>query len=184
MESGPALILRTLDKHLTAQGRVRLFGGAALILGYGSQRQTEDADLLLDDAECRALIDNAGLGEAVEATNRELNPLGLYLTHIFGPEREILSAGWRERCRKVEIEGLTRLEVSALAAVDLVLTKLGRGDEGDFYDIRFLLKTRRVDPQTLRAVLAQAEVPEVLREIFITSRTNLLRLLDESAAEH
>lgn len=56
MESGPALILRTLDKHLTAPGRVRLFGGAALILGYGRQRQTEDADLLLDDAECRALI--------------------------------------------------------------------------------------------------------------------------------
>jgi hypothetical protein len=60
VESGPALILRTLDRHLTAPGEVRLFGGAALILGYGRQRQTEDADLLLDDAECQALIDGAG----------------------------------------------------------------------------------------------------------------------------
>lgn len=47
MESGPARILRTLDKHLTGPGRVRLFGGAALVLGSGRDRQTEDADLVL-----------------------------------------------------------------------------------------------------------------------------------------
>ena len=45
MESGPALILRTLDRHLTAAGEVRLFGGAAFVLGYGRDRTTDDADL-------------------------------------------------------------------------------------------------------------------------------------------
>lgn len=177
MESGPALILTTLDRHLTAPGEVRLFGGAALILGYGGARQTEDADLLLDDAECRALIDGAGFSEAVEATNLELNPRGLYLTHIFGPEQEILAPGWRERCRRVRIAGLVRLSVSVLGAVDLALTKLGRGDEGDFEDIRFLLETGQLDAVTLRPALDQAQVPEVLAEIFAGTKPKLLALL-------
>ena len=67
MESGPSLILRTLDRHLTAPGEVRLFGGAAFVLGYGRVRTTDDADLLLDDVECQTLIDSSGFAEAIEA---------------------------------------------------------------------------------------------------------------------
>lgn len=177
MESGPALILRTLDKHLTGQGLIRLFGGAALILAYGRERQTEDADLLLDDAECRALIDGAGFAEAVEATNAELNPRGLYLTHIFGPEQEILAPNWQRRCGPVVLSGLSRLQVSALGPMDLILTKLGRGDEGDFDDIRFLLETGQVERSSLREGLAQAMVPDILAEAFADSRARLLDLL-------
>lgn len=61
-----------------------MFGGAAFVLGYGRVRTTDDADLLLDDVECQTLIDSAGFGEAIEATNQELEPRGLYLSHIFG----------------------------------------------------------------------------------------------------
>jgi hypothetical protein len=177
VESGPALILRTLDRHLTGPGLVRLFGGAALVLAYGRQRQTEDADLLLDDSECRALIDTASFSEAVEATNAELNPRGLYLTHIFGPEQEILSPGWRERCRRVNLPGLARLELQALGPVDLALTKLGRGDEGDFEDLRFLLETGQLNPKELRQALEVALVPEVLAEVFAVAKDRLLKLL-------
>lgn len=59
MASTPLIILETLDRHLSAPGHIRLLGGAALILGYGRQRSTEDADLLLDDTEFRALIDQS-----------------------------------------------------------------------------------------------------------------------------
>lgn len=74
MESGPALILRTLDRYLTGPGEVRLFGGAAFVLGYGRNRTTDDANLLLDDRECELLIDQAGFSEAMESANRELEP--------------------------------------------------------------------------------------------------------------
>lgn len=178
MESGPALILQTLDKHLTAPGKVRLFGGAAFILGYGRQRFTEDADLLLDDAECRALIDGSGFSEAVDATNAELSPRGLYVSHIFGPEQEVLSAGWRQRCRRVALEGLSRLEVEVLGPEDLVLTKLGRGDEGDFDDVRFLLGSKHVDRALLREALATAQVPPELAELFAVASAKLVALLD------
>lgn len=180
MESGPALILRTLDKHLTGPGRIRLFGGAALILGYGRARQTEDADLLLDDAECVTLIEDAGFSEAVEATNAELNPLGLYLTHIFGPEQEILAPGWRERCCELALEQLVRLRVSVLSPLDLALTKLGRGDEGDLDDIRFLLETHQLGAEELRRGLESAVVPPELSEVFIGSKARVLALLGRS----
>ncbi|MDP1827942.1 MAG: hypothetical protein Q8L48_32005 [Archangium sp.] len=48
------LILQALDRHLEGPGTIRLLGGAALILGYGLDRATEDVDLLQDDAEVRA----------------------------------------------------------------------------------------------------------------------------------
>lgn len=179
MESGPALILKTLDKHLTAPGSIRLFGGAALVLGYGRQRLTEDADLLLDDRECRALIDQCGFSEAVEATNAELNPLGLYVTHIFGPEQEILSPTWREHCRPVSLPALTRLSVSVLGPIDLILTKLGRGDEGDLDDIRYLLSAENLDGAEVRRGVSAALVPDVLAEIFSESKQRLFELLEK-----
>ena len=52
MATEAELILRTLDRHLSGLAEIRIFGGAALVLGYGRQRSTEDADLLMDDAEC------------------------------------------------------------------------------------------------------------------------------------
>lgn len=183
MESGPALILRTLDRHLTAPGHIRLFGGAALVLGYGRRRQTEDADLLLDDEECQALIDSAGFAEAVEATNAELNDRGLYLSHIFGPEQEILAAGWRERCRAIAIDGLARLTVSVLGPEDLILTKLGRGDEVDFEDIRFLIETQQVKPADVADVLERATVPEELIEQFRAAKPKLADLLKRPPSE-
>ena len=178
MESGPAFILKCLDRHLTGPGMVRLFGGAALILCYGRARQTEDADLLLDDAECRALIDGAGFSEALEATNAELNPRGMYLTHIVGPEQEVLAPGWRDRCRRVALEGLRLLEVWSLGPIDLALTKLGRGDEGDLDDIRYLVESNQLAPRELREAIAEAQVPEELREVFVGARQRVLALLD------
>lgn len=57
-------------------------GGAALILAFGMERATEDADLLMENSEPLSLAENTNFGEAVEATNRDLEPQGLYLTHI------------------------------------------------------------------------------------------------------
>ncbi len=119
MQSGPALILTTLDRYLTAPGEVRLFDGAALILGYGRARQTEDADLLLDDAECQALIDGAGFSEAVEATNAELKPRGLYLTHCRrralrpGSERLAALPGQQQLRRPAERRPLHSVRVAS-----------------------------------------------------------------------
>lgn len=177
MVSGPALILQTLDRHMTGPGVIRLFGGAAFILGFGRRRTTEDADLLLDDRECQALIDDSGFAEAVEATNLELEPQGLYLAHVFGPEQQVLAPGWRERCFRLELTGLTRLQVLSLSAVDLALTKLGRGDDADFEDVIFLLETGAVQGDDFRDAIARAVVPPEYAELFAAAKPKALALL-------
>jgi hypothetical protein len=178
VESGPALILRTLDRHLTAPGEIRLFGGAAFVLGYQRDRTTDDADLLLDDAECQALIDTAGFAEAIEATNLELASSGLYLSQVFGPEQQVLSLSWRAGCRPVVLPGLTRLSVSCLGPVDLALTKMGRADDADLADVDFLLKTGRLAPGELRSATELALVPPEDAELFVAARPKVLALLD------
>ena len=62
-------------------------GGAALILGYGRMRATEDVDLLHLDDEVEAMIEAADFGGALDATNRQLEPEGLYFSHNWGPEQ-------------------------------------------------------------------------------------------------
>ena len=74
MANAPELTLRTLDRHLSGPAEICVIGGAALLLGYNLRRTNEDADLVMDDAECQALIERANFAEALEATNQELKP--------------------------------------------------------------------------------------------------------------
>ena len=172
-----ALILETLDRHLRGPGVIRLLGGAALTLGYGLDRSTEDVDLLQDDAEVRALIDAAEFGEAIEATNAELEPRGLYLTHIWGPEQLILASDWRERCRPLEFATLKKLKLEILGPADLVISKLVRADDGDLRDMEFLL-TRHTTVHEIEGLLPTIVVPEVFRESWPRAEASLKSLLD------
>lgn len=172
-----ALILETLDRHLHGPGTIRLLGGAALTLGYGLDRSTEDVDLLQDDAEVRALIDAAEFGTALEATNLELEPRGLYLTHIWGPEQLILAGGWRERCRPIALPSLQRLRLEALGPADLIISKLARADDGDLRDMEYLLSTH-TSVEEVDRLLPSLVVPEVFSESWPRARAALAALLE------
>lgn len=171
------LILETLDRHLRGSGTVRLLGGAALTLGYGLERSTEDVDLLQDDAEVRALIDGAEFGEALQATNAELEPRGLYLSHIWGPEQLILARDWRTRCRPLTLPSLERLRLEVLSAPDLVISKLARADDGDLRDMEFLLR-EHTSVAEVESLLPSVAVPEVFAESWPSARSALAQLLD------
>lgn len=178
--ANPALvILQTLDRHLTAPAELRLMGGAALILGYGRKRATEDVDLLLEDEELQALANESDLGAALEATNRELEPRGLYISHIWGPEQQILTPGWRESCRGVELPVPMRyLRVSTLGPLDLIVSKLCRADDEDLADIQFLIDSLELAPQTVRVAMRGARVPVDFASVYpeACSRVEVLLL--------
>jgi hypothetical protein len=179
MASEAELIVRTLDRHLTAPGRIRLLGGAALILGYGRDRSTEDADLVMDDGEVQALIDHSGFSEAVTQTNEELANRGLYLTHIWGPEQQILTPTWRTECRRVALAPpLARLTVEVLGPLDLITSKLARGDDADLDDVMHLIRVESLSHDVVRAAVASAVVPEVLAEVFVGARARLVARLE------
>jgi len=171
------LIIRTLDRHLAGPADIRLFGGAALVLAYGLTRTTEDADLLMDDDECSLLVDTADFGNAVERTNEELEPRGLYLTHIWGPEQQVLSPGWRARCRHAPLDGLKHIRLSVLGPTDIIVSKLARADELDLQDISWLLRRENLAPARVWAEVDLAVVPAILAEAFAQARIRLARVL-------
>lgn len=145
MASPARLILETLDRHLTGRAHIRLLGGAALILGYGRNRSTEDV---------------------------ELEPQGLYLTHIWGPEQQILTRSWRSDCRELAL-GFERLTVSVLGPVDLICSKLARADDLDLDDVEWLVRSQKLSPEVVLKAAHDATVPEVLAETWAAALPRL-----------
>jgi hypothetical protein len=172
------VILRVLDKHLTGRATLRLMGGAALTLAYGLDRATEDADFLMDDSEAEFLAEHCDLGPALERTNTELEPLGLYVSHLWGPEQQILTPEWRSLCRPVSsLTGLRHAVLETLGPLDVIVSKMARADEGDLDDIRYLLAHERLGGEAVRAAIERALVPQVLRDAFAASRPRVEALL-------
>lgn len=109
---------------------------------------------------------------AVEKTNRELEPKGLYITHIF-PEREVvLTPEWRKHTVPLHHESLARLNLLRPRVLDLVVSKMGRGDVQDVADVRNMLRLHRevtghqITGEEIVHAAHRAVVPEVYREIF------------------
>lgn len=178
MAKAPALILSTLDKHMGAKGTLRLMGGASLVLAYDLDRATEDVDLLLNDPEAQFLAEECNFGDALEKTNAELEPLGLYVSHIWGPEQQILTPEWRQSCRPVIPDfPLTKLRLETLGPLDIILSKMARADEGDLADMRHLLSHEHLSAEELREAIARAQVPDILREAFELSKPCVLALV-------
>ena len=173
-------ILRTLAKHLEGPASVRLMGGAALIVGYGSNRATEDADLLMTDAELFAFMDSAELGAAIQSTNEELESVGLYLTHIWGPEQQILTPEWQPNCRRVDADwGSPHLTVEVLGPLDLILSKLCRADAQDLADIEHVMRVESLDRRRIEDALATALVPDCFQDVFVENTERLFSFLDQ-----
>ena len=178
MANPAALMLRTLDRHMKGPGELRLMGGAAMVLAYGMQRGTEDIDLLMEDRELELLVEQADLGAALAATNRELEPLGLYISHIWGPEQQILTPHWASGCRPVSLSpGLAKLRLTALGPLDLLVSKLCRADDGDLADIAYLIQYEALQLVDIRRTLSEALVPAAFRDVFEVGAARVEALL-------
>jgi hypothetical protein len=85
--NNPLRILQTLDRHLTATAEITLFGRAALALGYAAGppafAATHDVDAILPLAWLAAGDQNLDFWRAQQRANAELEPEGLYVTHLF-----------------------------------------------------------------------------------------------------
>ena len=99
--SNPLRILKTLDKYLTSPAEITLFGRAALALGYVQApahfHNTQDVDGILPMAWLQPSDAHEDFWQAVQQTNAELEPAGLYLTHLFREIDVILQPDWMLR---------------------------------------------------------------------------------------
>ena len=137
-------IAESIDRHLAEKTEVIVFGSAALLLDlhfakHLTARVTNDVDIIIP-AEGEVKVDaDRGFWKAIESANKELEPEGLYITHIF-PEREVtLTPEWKQHTVPLKTPGLERLSISRPRVLDLIVSKMGRGDAQDLEDVRGLL---------------------------------------------
>ncbi len=170
-------IAETLNRHLTQPTEVVVFGAAALLLDRKfairmAGRSTNDVDIIIPKEREMQVDADRAFWTAVEKTNRELEPKGLYITHIF-PEREVvLTPEWRKHTVPLHHESLARLNLLRPRVLDLVISKMGRGDVQDIADVRNMLRLHRavtgfqITGEEIVQAARRAVVPEIYREIF------------------
>ena len=165
--SNPALIISTLDKHLDHEVRLVLYGRGGLHLGYENSPDawafTQDVDGIIELSIWDALEDDRQFWLSIEATNDELSDKGLYITHLFGEEQVFLRKNWTEHIVPVARPITKHLKVFRPSTIDLILTKMMRGDDQqDMDDAAFLIRHDRISTEQLEAAFSIANLTDVV----------------------
>jgi hypothetical protein len=161
----PEKILRTLDSHLTRPTRLILYGRAALALGYQAPNfewfATMDVDAILPMAEMTTIETDDQFWTALELTNSQLEPTGLYITHLFTEDQVILSPTWLDKLEPIELNDLKQLKLFRPSTLDLMLTKMMRIDPQDRADLNYLFHQLGADTSSLSGYLDNAMIPDL-----------------------
>ncbi len=179
----PELIVATLDRHLDHEVSLVLFGRAAIGLGFeappAATAVTMDVDCILPQSSWPALQADENFWEAVEETNGDLSAQNLYLTHLFDEMQVFLRPEWESHVVPIERPRLRFLHLFRPAALDLILTKMMRGDDAeDMADVAFLIKHDAVSQAQLQEAFLRARLPEIpeLHEAFAKAKPLVLAL--------
>ena len=128
----PSLILRTLDARLDHPVRLVLYGRAALQLGFSDPpsetAESKDVDAIIPLGDLDSLSADENFWDAQEATNLGLRPKGLYITHLFRADQVFLRRDWEQHLVAITRPPTRCLPLLRPATLDLILTKMMRGD--------------------------------------------------------
>jgi hypothetical protein len=168
-----SLILSTLDAHCTHPVRLVLYGRAALQLGFTAAppevAESKDVDAIIPLTDLEILSVDENFWDAQEATNNELRPKGLYITHLFRADQVFLRHNWEQHLVPITRPPTRWLRLFRPATLDLILTKMMRGDDPqDMADIEFMIRHDRVTSGQVENAMAGAVIPDLaeLREAF------------------
>lgn len=182
----PSLILRTLDQHLDHEVRLVIYGRSALCLGFNQPppetARTQDVDAIISTVQESELAADSGFWDAIEAANVELAARGLYITHLFSEREIFLRHCWHEHLVAVERPVLRWLRLLRPAAIDLVLSKMMRGnDPQDMTDAAFMIRHDRITEAQLLEAMSQMKLIELaeLRDSFNKAKPMVLQFARE-----
>lgn len=178
-----SIILTAFDRHLDHEARLIIYGRAAIQLGYDAPppeiARSLDVDVLIPEEEVETLVRDESFWDAQVATNDELRPLGLYITHLFQSNQVFLREDWLENLVPITRPPLRFLRLFRPATLDLVLTKMMRGDDAqDLEDVAFLIQHDGVTRTQLEETFERARLPEVveLHDAFAKAKPLVLAL--------
>jgi hypothetical protein len=178
-----SIILSAFDRHLDHEARLIVYGRAAIQLGYDAPppevARSLDVDGLIPQEQVEALVADEGFWNAQQATNEELRPLGLYITHLFQSNQVFLRDDWLENLVPITRPPLRFLRLFRPATLDLILTKMMRGDDAqDMDDVAFLIRHDAVTRAHLEETFRRARLPDVieLHDAFAKAKPRVLAL--------
>ncbi|MDQ3625409.1 MAG: hypothetical protein M3463_23525 [Verrucomicrobiota bacterium] len=162
----PTLILTTLDRHLDHPVRLVVYGRAALHLGFrgapSEVAHSKDVDAIVPLSDLDTLMADEGFWQAQEATNTELRDRGLYITHLFQEDQVFLRRDWAKHLIPLARPALRWLALFRPATLDLILTKMMRGnDPQDMGDVGFLIRHDAITPEQIEAAFSSAVIPDI-----------------------
>lgn len=161
-----SLILTTLDKHLDHPIRLVLYGRAALYLGFNNAppaiAESKDVDVIIPLGDVDNLSADERFWDAQEATNLELAPRGLYVTHLFKADQVFLTRDWEQSLVPITQPVTRYLRLFRPSTVDLILTKMMRGEDAqDMADIEFMARHDRISKTDLELAFSAAVIPPI-----------------------
>jgi hypothetical protein len=162
----PTEVILTLDRELDHEVNLVLYGRAALYLGFADAPAefgtTQDVDGIIPLAQLPDLMEDHRFWDAQERTNRILEPRGLYITHLFCEDQVFLRPDWELHLVPVSRPTTQWLRLFRPHAVDLILTKMMRGnDPQDLEDIAFIVRKSRVTLAEMETACQQVRIPEI-----------------------
>ena len=182
------LILQTLDQQLDHEVRLVLYGRAALQLGFNNPpsevAHSQDVDCIIPVSELDALTQDEGFWNAQERTNDHLRSAGLYITHLFRSDEVFLRTDWLSHLVPITRCPLKWLRLFRPATVDLVLTKMMRGDDAqDMADVEFLIRDGRITPAQLATAFATVQIPDLveLRDAFKRAQPLVMKIAETNS---
>jgi hypothetical protein len=182
-----SVILLALDERLDHPVRLILYGRASLQLGFNAPpaetAESKDVDAIVPLTDLESLSADTRFWDAQEAVNLHLRPQGLYITHLFRADQVFLRRDWEQHLVAITRPPTRWLRLFRPATLDLILTKMMRGDDAqDMSDIEFLIRHDRVTPEQIEATLNDAVIPDLteLRDAFEQAKPRIRELVRQA----
>ena len=188
--SNAARIVSTLDSLLTREASLIIYGRASIALGFENPPEATlrslDVDAILTTSYESAFAESPEFWDAQGEVNRLLARDGLYMTHIFPADMVFLRRQWENEIVPALRPPLKYLKLFRPATLDLLLTKMMRGNDAqDMQDIGFLIRHDRLTRAQIEGAFRDAVFPDnqELRDAFERARPTVLSLADNAAAK-
>lgn len=176
-------ILLTLDSYLDHEVPLIIYGRAAIALGFTNPPEAVgrslDVDAIIPASQAACLQQDTNFWDAQEAANRDLEQDGLYITHLFEADQLFLRRDWEQHLVPLTRPPTLRLRLFRPATLDLILTKMMRGDDPqDLADIAFLIHEDQITAAQIESAFAGAVLPDLaeLREAFERAKPRVREL--------
>ena len=184
--NNPTQVLQTLDAELDHEVSLVLYGRAALCLGFENPpakfAMTQDVDAIICLSQLPILMEDDKFWEAQERANLKLESKGLYITHLFSEDQVFLRPDWEKYLVPLSRPATQHLKLYRPDAVDLILTKMMRGnDTQDMEDIAFLIRHEGVTMEQMEAAFECVRIPDVqeLRDAYLRAQPTVRQILKE-----